>query len=48
MKFGQSMDVEDPKFDPKGQGHRSKVRVNRSKTSFQSSFDSLMGKCKKN
>ena len=29
MKFGQSMHVDDPKVDPKGQGHRSKVKVTR-------------------
>ncbi len=31
MKFGQSMYVDDPKVDPEGQGHRSKVKVTRSK-----------------
>ena len=31
MKFGQSMDVDDPNVDLKGQGHRSKVKVTRSK-----------------
>ncbi len=30
MKFGQGMDVDDPKVDLKGQGHRSKVKVTRS------------------
>ena len=32
MEFGHSMKVVDPKFDIKGQGHRSKVKVIRSKT----------------
>ena len=27
MKFCQGMDVDDPKVDLKGQGHRSKVKV---------------------
>ena len=31
MKFGQDMHVDDPKDDLEGQGHRSKVRVTRSK-----------------
>ena len=31
MIFGQHMDVDDPKDDLKGQGHRSKVKVTRSK-----------------
>ncbi len=31
MKFGHSMDVDDPKVDFKGQGHKSKVKVTRSK-----------------
>ncbi len=31
MRFGQSMDVDDPKADPEGQGHRSKVKATRSK-----------------
>ncbi len=31
MKFGQNMDVDDPNVDLKGQGHRSKVKVTRSK-----------------
>ncbi len=31
MKFGQHMDVNDPKVDLEGQGHRSKVKVTRSK-----------------
>ena len=31
MKFGQNMDVDDPNVDLKGQGHRSKVKVSRSK-----------------
>ena len=30
-KFGKGMDVDDPKVDPEGQGHRSKVKVTRSK-----------------
>ncbi len=31
MKFGQHIDVDDPKVDLDGQGHRSKVKVTRSK-----------------
>ncbi len=31
MKFGQNMDLDDPKVDLEGQGHRSKVKVTRSK-----------------
>ncbi len=31
MKFGQGMDVDDSKVDLEGQGHRSKVKVTRSK-----------------
>ncbi len=31
MIFGQIVDVDDPKVDPEGQGHRSKVTVTRSK-----------------
>ncbi len=31
MKFGQNMDVDNPNVDLKGQGHRSKVEVTRSK-----------------
>ena len=31
MKFGQDMDVDDPNVDFEGQGHRSKVKVTRSK-----------------
>ena len=31
MKFGQNMDVDDPNVDLEGQGHRSKVKVTRSK-----------------
>ncbi len=31
MKFGLSMDVDNQKVDPEGQGHRSKVKVTRSK-----------------
>ncbi len=31
MEFSQSIDVDDPKVDPDGQGHRSKVKVTRSK-----------------
>ena len=27
MKFGQNMDVDDPKVDLEGQGHRSKVKI---------------------
>ena len=30
-KFGQDMGVGDPKVDLEGQGHRSKVKVTRSK-----------------
>ncbi len=33
-KFGQDMDVGDPKVDPDGQGHRSKVKVTRSQNVF--------------
>ena len=43
MGFGQSMDVDDPKVDLIGQGHRWKVKVTRSKRPFQVSFDSLTG-----
>ena len=43
MKFGQNMDVSDPKVDLEGQGHRSKVKVIGSKTLFQVSFDQLTG-----
>ncbi len=32
MKFGQNMDVDDPKVDREGQGHQSKVKVTRSET----------------
>ena len=31
MKFGQNMEVDDPNVDLEGQGHRSKVKVTRSK-----------------
>ncbi len=31
MKYGKSMDLYDPKVDLKGQGHRSKVTITRSK-----------------
>ncbi len=31
MKFGQSMDVDDPEVDLKGRGHRSKIKVTSSK-----------------
>ncbi len=31
MKFGQNMDVDDPNVDLESQGHRSKVKVTRSK-----------------
>ncbi len=31
MKFDQNMDVNDPNVDLEGQGHRSKVKVTRSK-----------------
>ncbi len=31
MKFGQNMDVDDPKVDTEGQGHGPKVKVTRSK-----------------
>ncbi len=41
MKFGQNMDVDDSKVDVEGQGHRSNVKVTRSKTSFQVIFDRL-------
>ena len=27
MKFGQNIDMDDPKVDPEGQGHRSEVKV---------------------
>ena len=36
MIFGQSMDVDDPKVDHGSQGHRSKVKVIRSKTDISS------------
>ncbi len=32
MKFDQHMEVDDPKVDLEGQGHRSKVKVTRSKS----------------
>ena len=36
MKFGQGMDVDDPKVDLEDQGHRSKVKVTRlKKTQFR-------------
>ncbi len=42
MKFGQHMDVDDPKDDLEGQGHRSKVKVTRSKKkTFQVPYDHL-------
>ncbi len=31
MELGQSMEVDDPKVNPDGQGYRSKVKVIRSK-----------------
>ncbi len=31
MEFGQNMDVDDPNVDLEGQGHRSKVKITRSK-----------------
>ncbi len=31
MKFGHNMDVDDPKVELEDQGHRSKVKVTRSK-----------------
>ncbi len=34
MKFGQKIDMDDPKVDLEGQGHRLKVKVTRSKTVF--------------
>ena len=42
MKLGQDMNVDDLKVDFKGQGHSSKVKVNRSKKIFQVSFCSVM------
>ncbi len=42
MKFGQNMDVDDPKEDLQGQCHGSKVKITRSKT-FQVSFDRITG-----
>ena len=42
MKFGQNMDVDIPKFDLEDQGHRSKVKVTKSKKkSLQVIFDRL-------
>ena len=32
MKFGQLMEMEYPKVDLEGRGHRSKVKVTRSKS----------------
>ena len=43
MEFGQNMDMDDPKVDLEGQGHRSKVKVTRSKNIFHVSFDRLTG-----
>ncbi len=34
MKFGQNMDVDDPKYDQEGHSLRSKVKATRSKTLF--------------
>ena len=31
IKFGQNIDMDDPRIDLAGQGHRSKVKVARSK-----------------
>ncbi len=31
IKFGQNMEVDDPEVDLEGQGHRSNVKVTRSK-----------------
>ena len=42
MKYGQSMDVGDPKVDPEIQGQRS--RSPGQKTCFEASFDRLTGK----
>ena len=41
MKFCQGMNVDDPKVDLKGLGHRSKVKVTRSKNVILASLDSL-------
>ena len=42
MKFGQHVDVDDPKVDLEGQGRRSKVKVTRSKKrSFRSHLTTL-------
>ncbi len=38
VRFGQSMDVDDPKVDLKGQGDRSKVKVTRSKNVISGLF----------
>ncbi len=44
MKFCQKMDVDNPNVDLEDQGHRSKVKVTRSKkTWFQVSFDRPKG-----
>ena len=34
LRFGQNIDVDDPKVDLEGQGHRSKVKVIRSKNRY--------------
>ncbi len=57
MKFGQNMDVNSSKVDVEGQGHRSKVKVTRSKKGyFRSNLPVLqvifevkghMGQCQK-
>ncbi len=41
MEFGQNMDTDDPKVDLEGQGHRSKVKVTRSKFFFRSHLTGL-------
>ena len=41
MKFSKNIEVDDPKVEL--EGHRPKVKVTRSKTLFQVSFDHLKG-----
>ena len=45
LKFGQGMGVGDPEVDLEGQGHRSKVKVTRSKKCFLVSIYIFIGQC---
>ncbi len=48
FKFGQNMNVDDPRFDPKGQGHRSRSPGSKKlfNASFKGQLDSMSHKKK--